>query len=146
MKIKYKFANGEISYVEVSDEVGAEILKSRRIEENRDRKERYHCYSLDGIDFEGDEFAEKDTPESLLLNKEEESLINEFMETLTDVQKRRLKMRIEGMSLTDIAREEGVEFNPIKRSFVRISKKFQTFLENRGQFYPLKSPYSEGAL
>ena len=73
MKIKYKFANGEISYVEVSDEVGAEILKSRRIEENRDRKERYHCYSLDGIDFEGDEFAEKDTPESLLLNKEEES-------------------------------------------------------------------------
>ena len=104
MKIKYKFANGEISYVEVSDEVGAEILKSRRIEENRDRKERYHCYSLDGIDFEGDEFAEKDTPESLLLNKEEESLINEFMETLTDVQKRRLKMRIEGMSLTDILR------------------------------------------
>lgn len=146
MKIKYKFANGEVKYVEVNDEVGAEILKSRRIEENGDRKERYHCYSIAGLDYEGDEFADKDTPESLLLNKEEEGVLQEFMETLTEVQKRRLQLRIEGLTLTDIAREEGVEFNPVKRTFLQISKKFQIFLENRGQFCPLKSPYSEGAL
>ena len=45
MKIKYTFANGEVSEVEVSEEIGAVIIDSRRKEENQARKERYHCYS-----------------------------------------------------------------------------------------------------
>lgn len=53
MKINYTFANGEISDVEVSEEIGTMILDSRREESNLDRKERYHCYSLDGAEFEG---------------------------------------------------------------------------------------------
>lgn len=34
MKIKYRFANGEVSEVEVDDELGAVITASRREEEN----------------------------------------------------------------------------------------------------------------
>ena len=41
MEIKYKFANGEESYVEVSEEIGAAILESRRKEENLNKKEYY---------------------------------------------------------------------------------------------------------
>lgn len=146
MKIKYKFANGEISYVEVSDEVGTEILKSRRIEENRDRKERYHCFSLDLIDFEGDEFAERETPESLLFNKEEDGRVKEFLASLTDTQRRRLEMRMKGMNLRQICLAEKADNKTIRETFEQIQKKFQTFFKNTPLICPLKSPYSEGAL
>ena len=60
MKITYQFANGDVSEVEVSEEVGTVIVDSRRKEDNLDRKERYHCYSYDAIDYEGE--ARKSLP------------------------------------------------------------------------------------
>ena len=66
MKINYTFADGETSEVEVTEEIGNMILDSRRQESNLDRKERYHCYSSDAAEFEGEEYADADTPESLL--------------------------------------------------------------------------------
>ena len=50
MKINYTFANGEVSEVEVSEDIGTFILDSRREEDNIGRKERYHCYSIDAAD------------------------------------------------------------------------------------------------
>ena len=50
LKINYTFANGETSDVEVNEEIGNLILDSRREESNQDRKERYHCYSLDAAE------------------------------------------------------------------------------------------------
>lgn len=138
MKIKYKFANGEVKYVEVSDEVGAEILKSRRIEENGDRKERYHCYSIAGLDYEGDEFADKHTPESLLLNKEDNKWITEFLKTLTDVQRERLEMRLDGMSMNEIARVQGTTFRAVKKTFLQISEKISNFFQKQGTILPLE--------
>ena len=64
MKIRYEFANGEVTEVEVSEEVGAVIVESRREEENLARKNRYHCYSLDDVDYEGLEYADPKTVES----------------------------------------------------------------------------------
>ena len=55
MKIKYEFVDGKISEVEVTEEIGSVIIESRRLEDNLARKERYHCYSLDAVDFEGSE-------------------------------------------------------------------------------------------
>lgn len=49
MKVKYEFDNGEVTEVEVSEEIGAMIIDSRREEESGNRKERRHCYSLDAI-------------------------------------------------------------------------------------------------
>lgn len=49
MKIEYTFADGTKSVVEVEDSIGEIILESRRLEDNFDRRERYHgSYSLDG--------------------------------------------------------------------------------------------------
>ncbi len=63
MKINYTFANGETSEIDVSEEIGNVILDSRREESNLDRKERYHCYSLDAAEFEGADYADVATPE-----------------------------------------------------------------------------------
>ena len=61
MKINYKFDNGDISAVEVSEDIGNIILEDRRKEENADRKWRRHCqYSIDALDFEGEEYGRYD--------------------------------------------------------------------------------------
>ena len=147
MKIKYKFANGEISYVEVSDEVGQAILDSRRKEASLDKKEyRHSACSIDAVEFEGEEFADKHTPESLLFNKEEDKRVKEFLATLTETQRRRLEMRMNGMNLRQICLAEKADNKTIRESFEQIQKKFQTFFKNTPLHYPQKCPYSEGAL
>ena len=52
--------------VEVREEIGNLILDSRREESNQDRKERYHCYSLDAAEYEGEDYADGSTPETEL--------------------------------------------------------------------------------
>lgn len=60
MIIKYKFATGEVTEVDVSDEIGAVITASRKAEHALEERNRYHCYSLDAIDYEGLEYGECD--------------------------------------------------------------------------------------
>ena len=57
MKIKYAFLDGTVTEVEVSDEIGAVIIDSRKAEHAQDERHRYHCYSYDAIDYEGEEGA-----------------------------------------------------------------------------------------
>lgn len=56
MKIKYAFLDGTVTEVEVSDEVGAVIIDSRKAEHAQDERHHYHCYSYDAIDYEGEEY------------------------------------------------------------------------------------------
>ncbi len=64
MKIKYEFADGTVSEVEVEESIGAVIIEDRRLEDNLSRKERYHCYSLDAAQFVGEEYSDRETPET----------------------------------------------------------------------------------
>ena len=57
MKIKYAFLDGTVTEVEVSDEIGAVIIDSRKAERAQDERHRYHCYSYDAIDYEGEEYG-----------------------------------------------------------------------------------------
>lgn len=108
MKINYKFADGTIAEVEVSEDIGTFIVDSRRLEDNLERKERYHTYSLDAIVYEGEEYAAEETPESECLRAELNKQLQKALSTLTDTQKRRLLMAAEGLSYREIARREGV--------------------------------------
>lgn len=127
MKINYTFANGETSDVEVSEEIGTVILDSRREESNLDRKERYHCYSLDAADFEGEDYADGSTPESELFLQLENQHIAETFDKLSEVQKRRLLMLAQGLSLREIARREGKDIKTIRESIEGARKKFLKF-------------------
>lgn len=127
MKINYTFANGETSDVEVCEEIGTMILDSRREESNLDRKERYHCYSLDGAEFEGMEMADKETPEATLFLQIENQHIAETFDKLSEVQKRRLLMLAQGLSIREIARREGKDIKTIRESIEGARKKFLKF-------------------
>lgn len=127
MKINYTFVNGETSEVDVSEEIGNVILDSRREERNLDRKERYHCYSLDAAEFEGSDYADVATPERLLLQMLDQQHIAELLEELPEVQRRRLLLYAEGKSLREIARMECVDHKAVKKS-IEAAKKY--FLKN----------------
>ena len=124
MKINYTFNNGENSEVEVHEEIGAVILESRRKEENMERNRRRRCYSLDDVDFEGDDFADERTPESLFMEQLDNEHIKETLDKLSETQRRRLLMYAEGMSIEDIARVEGVYHTSISRSIEAARKIF----------------------
>ena len=127
MKINYTFANGETSDVEVNEEIGNLVLDSRREESNQDRKERYHCYSLDAAVYEGKDYADGKTPESALFLQLEKQRSEEAFEQLSEVQRRRLLMVAEGLSLREIARREGKDIKTIRESIEGARKKFLKF-------------------
>ena len=104
MKIKYTFDNGENSEVEVNEEIGAVILESRRKEENMERNRRRRCYSLDDVDFEGDDFADDRTPESLFMEQLDNEHIKETLDKLSDLHRRRLLMLAQGLTIREIAK------------------------------------------
>lgn len=124
MKINYTFANGETSEVEVSEEIGNVILDSRREESNLDRKERYHCYSLDAAEFEGAEYAGGETPETELFSQLERIHIAEVLDELSETQKRRMLLLAQGLSVREIARREGKDIKTIRQSIDGARKKF----------------------
>lgn len=127
MKIKYEFLEGKPVEVEVSEEIGTVIVDSRREEENLARKERYHCWSLDGIDYEGEEYGKWDYYECMDESIDENARIREAFSKLTPTQQRRMWMVAQGMSIREIARREEADFKSVRESIEAARKKFKKF-------------------
>lgn len=128
MKITCKFADDTTSEVEVSDEVGTVIMDSRREEANGNRKERYHCLSLDAIHYEGIEYGEPDFTEALFDgNAERDARAREAFSHLTDTQQRRMLMLAAGLSEREIAKREGVNIRAVVESVEYARKNFLKF-------------------
>ena len=124
MTINYHFNNGENSEVEVSEELGAVILESRKKEDNMERNRRRRCYSLDCMDFEGEDFADERTPESIFMEQIDNEHILETLDKLSETQKRRLLMLASGMSIREIAKSEGTDYRAVYDSIKQARKKF----------------------
>ena len=100
--------------------------ENARLIQNADRKERYHApYHLEGFTFEGESLAYRLTPEKVYLLKEKHEHILETLETLSDVQQRRLLMQADDMTLREIAKAEGTSVNAVKESLDGAKRKFK---------------------
>lgn len=127
MKITYKSVTGEITEVEVSEEIGNFILDSRREEHNANERHRYHAeFSLDNLIYEGRVYASTDSePASSLIRKEKEAEREEVLSHLTAVQRRRLEKVMNGMTIAKIARLENATFNSVKESVTAAQQKLK---------------------
>lgn len=125
MKIKYEFADGTVSEVEVEDSIGTVIIEDRRMEDNLSRKERYHCYSLNAAQFEGDGYGTRETPESQIERQMEAERISHVLDRLSETQRRRLLMFADGMSMREIARKEKVQHRAVAKSIEGARKIFK---------------------
>lgn len=133
MKITYKFATGETSVVEVSDEIGEIIMESRRKEHADNERHRYHTQEyLDGENFLCDELADDFNLEDEVISRIEENprdkKIREIFNTLTPIQQRRLRMRAAGLTIEKIAEIEGTYNFSVTESLRLARKKFEKLL------------------
>lgn len=125
MKISYAFVNGESAEVEVSESIGAVIVDSRKREESDNRRERRYNYSLDAITYEGDEYGGNNFAEEMFDDRHErDARVRDAFSHLSEVQKRRLIMLAAGLSVREIARQEGKNFKSVYESIEAAKKKF----------------------
>lgn len=110
MKIKYAFLDGTVTEVEVFEEIGAVIIDSRKAEHAQDERHRYHCYSYDAIDYEGEEYGAYDKYAVEDDSAEQTARIREAFSHLTATQQRRLRLYANGKTLREIAAIEEASF------------------------------------
>lgn len=139
MIVNYRFADGETSEVEVSDEIGAFIIESRREEAAADKKANRHCWSIDELTYEGLDYAVFDTPFSSLDEEEEIRLVNRIRESfqlLTPTQRRRLELYVQGKTFREIAAAENVAVNAVELSIAQSIKKIKIYCSK----HPVQKP------
>jgi len=134
MKVNYRISDTETIEIEVSDEIALTLEESYREEDSQDRKWRYHNISLDALDYEGSDYAAPDTPESIIIGKEEEkesdSRYLAALALLTETQRRRMLMLASGVSEREIARREGANPTTMHESIAAARKKLVNYYEN----------------
>ena len=130
MIITYKFIDGSISQVEVSDELGLEIQRMDREEENDNRKYRRHvAYSLDRAKYQGEDFADPDTRERREELAESQARVDAFKATLTKIQLEVLELLEDGLSIREIARLQNKSPMSVQQSKELIIKKYKKFFK-----------------
>lgn len=133
LKINYYSINGCYQVTEtVDDNLGMEIEKIieefDRKERDYERKRRYnHVLSMDGMKY--DDIASQEDPVSYLLDRQETERIFHAIEMLPEVQKRRLKLMLQGKKYREIADIEGVSVAAVGESIKAAQKALIKFLQ-----------------
>lgn len=110
---------------EAMKEIQDFLNENARLIQNAERRERYHApYHLEALDYEGGSAAYHDTPERIVIRKEEAEHIRETLALLSETQRRRLLMLDEGMTLRQIAAVESISGNAVKESLDAAKKNF----------------------
>ena len=128
MKIKYKFLDGTVSEVEVSDEIGMVIIDSRKAEHAANERERYYReFSIDTAEYENIERATTTTPEDDFLSQCDNKELLAKLRCLTPAQRRRLFCYADGMTYREIAQQEGVQIKAVQDSIEQARKKLKKY-------------------
>lgn len=131
MLIKLKDLNGKVTQeVDVDDAFSEWYVEEERKEENDARRWRYwETTHLDGLDYEGEWFQDKEseTPEEYVERLEQEAKYDAFLKTLTPIQLRRYLLFEKGLSEREIAAIEGVSYRSIRETREQLMKKFKEF-------------------
>lgn len=130
MKIRYEFATGEVSEIEVSEELGRLIEEMTHQAALRDRAETRRHVSLDKLLEAGLPLADDNCVETLAERAIDHAALLHAMEQLLPQQKELLlKVYFEGRSYADVARDEGVDRSAIRKRMLRIFDKIRKNME-----------------
>ena len=130
MEIRYEFATGEVSEIEVSEELGRVIEEMTHQAALRDRAETRRHVSLDKLLEAGLPLADDNCVETLAERAIDHAALLHAMEQLLPQQKELLlKVYFEGRSYADVARDEGVDRSAIRKRMLRIFDKIRKNME-----------------
>ncbi len=122
--LQYVFANGDVVQIEVEDSFATVIHADRRKEQSYARKVRRHEARLENFSYEDRKyFSDEDSPERLLIRKEENEAISEEIENMSTIHKRRLLMYLDGLTYEEIAKRENVTVGAVAYSMKAARKK-----------------------
>ena len=129
--IKYRFADGTTSEIEVTDKFYALYVELIQQEKRNHWKETRRHTSLNYLMENGIDFASPAAdPLSVLIQQEDEKQIHNAMAALSDKQKDLAeKVFFKGMTLTAIAKEKGVSQPAITQQLATVLKKLKKLLE-----------------
>ncbi len=128
-KIRYNFYEGDKEIpkqktVRVSKRIADEIKESRRLEHNLVNMEHYHCRPLFDENDKLIEIADERDPYCVYTQEQRDREIRDFIDSLTEIQRRRVELRMEGKSITEIAEMEGVGYNKVKKSLEQVGVRY----------------------
>ncbi len=129
-KIKYEFADGTTSEIEVSDEIYAVHIELANEEKRNNKRETRRHTSLTYFDNLGIEFESNAAdPLSALIRRDDEERIHNAIKHLSDKQRALLeKVYYQNMSLREIARQTGVSHQALSKQIAVIYKKLKKYL------------------
>ena len=130
MKYEYKGTTGNTE-IEI-DEHFYEILVSLDREEfNSDRKHsRRNPISLEGVEYEGEWFADGTDLLGDMIRGEESVRLNDALALLTPVQQELVQqIYFDGVPPSEIARHEGVDKSAISHRLDRVHKRLKKYLK-----------------
>ena len=127
MKIRYEFANGEISEVEVSEELGRTLAEMTHRAALRDRAETRRHVSLDKLLSLGAQIGDGNpSVEELTEQALDMAALRRAMDQLEPQQRELLRMVYEeGRSCASIARDEGVNPRTVRERLYRAQEKLK---------------------
>ena len=130
MKIRYEFANGEISEVEVSEELGRTLAEMTHKAALRDRAETRRHVSLDKLLSLGAQIGDSNpSVEELTEQALDMAALRRAVDQLEPQQRELLCMVYEeGRSCASIAREDDVSEYAVRDRLYRIHKKLKNLL------------------
>lgn len=136
-KITFYFAV-EDEDVEFFEKTIHYLNDDKRKIDNLERKERNHtAYHIEGLVYEGMEYASDEDVESNVARAEIEQMIDEWLrENLTVVQYERFKLFMDGMSIRDVARQQGIDYSTANESIKAAQKKLQKVWNNTPSKHP----------
>lgn len=131
LKIKYTFADGTTSEIEVSDELYALHLQMLQEEKRNHWRETRRHTSLNYLMELGVDFI--DTAADLLTAvelRENDERIHKAIAALSERQRELAqKVFFEGTTLTEIAKQKGVSQSAISQQLATVIKKLKNFLQ-----------------
>ena len=127
--IKYRFADGTTSEIEVTDEFYTLYAELVQQEKRNHWKETRRHISMEYLNENGIDLASPAADLlSVLIQQEDEKQIHKAMATLSDKQKRLVQaVFYEGKSLREIARQVGISHQALSKQLATIYKKIKKF-------------------
>ena len=129
--IQYKFNDGTISEINVTDELYALHLELLQEEKRNHWKETRRHISLDYLMEQGADIADHDSgdPLSALIEKTDDERIKTALSYLSDKQRSLIeKVFYNDLSLREIARQTGISHQALSQQLATIYKKLKKFL------------------
>ncbi len=111
------------------EEIEQFTRENTRLILNADRRERYHApFHWEAMDYESSSLAYHETPEQILLRKEQEKEHQAAMELLTPTQRRRFILWMDGLTYREIADLETADYSSVAESIGAARKKLKKVL------------------